>query len=95
MALAIELSNGWKTNMWYIGQELSLTYSQISFVESILADGDELDYILNKFSGIPKLSVDSRYLNNQGIIVPMREIATRGYVMRWFGDDAKFIVGNI
>ena len=51
----------------------------------IQADGHELTHILNTFVNIPKLTIDSKKIDN----------ISRGYVMRWFGDDAKFIIANL
>ena len=44
-------------------------------VESVQADGDELEYIMKNFAGIPTC------VNNR--------------VVSWYGDHAKFIVGNL
>lgn len=43
-------------------------------VESVQADGHELEYIQNRFTNLPTV-------NNR--------------VVRWYGDYAKFIVGNL
>lgn len=51
----------------------------------ITADGDELTYILNRFSNIPMLKMDKDNPSD----------AARGYSMTWHGDIAKFIIANL
>jgi Zn-finger nucleic acid-binding protein len=51
----------------------------IDLVESVWADGAELDLIMRSFEGIPK-----RFHRH----------ADHDQTSKWFGDDAKFIVAN-
>lgn len=48
-------------------------------VQSVLADGPELDHIMICFAGIPWRCDRNQQLPKE---------------MRWYGDDAKFIVAN-
>ena len=51
-----------------------------SLVLSVIADGAELQHILKNFTGLP--------------IAKINDDLTTQTEMRWFGDDAKFIVAN-
>lgn len=46
-----------------------------SGVAAVVADGDELEYIIKNFAGIPT--------------------CVHNRVVSWYGDHAKFIVGNL
>lgn len=84
MALTIQTTQG-RVDM-YLQNFSNPRYIDIMTIQYIQADGDELAYILNKFSGIPKL----RDYEVSGLDhVPVAR------VMLWFGDDAKFIVANL
>lgn len=88
MALTIWNKTRNKEHNYHVQSFKELRYSNISLTDDyfmIQADGHELTHILNNFVNIPKLAVDSEIGDN----------TSRGYVMRWFGDDAKFIIANI
>lgn len=55
-----------------------LNYTNVVCVH---ADGEELEYILYRFSGIPSC-------------FSAKTICATGGSMSWYGDIAKFIVGN-
>ena len=69
-------SSGFSERQWHIGGGLLRNAVVVEHVQSIQADGDELDYISDKF-GIAAL-------------VPRGE-----RVVRYYGDQARFIVGNL
>ena len=70
---------------WHVGEPINQDHVLRRFDSydfcMVQADGDELQYILSNFGGLPYLKV-----RNDGKI-PM--------VWRWYGDHAKFIVGNL
>jgi len=55
-----------------------LNYTNVVCVQ---ADGEELEYILSRFNNIPSC-------------VSAKTICATGGSMSWYGDMAKFIVGN-
>lgn len=64
---------------WHLGTG-NLSYIQgypVSDVESVQADGDELDYVLRRFENLCRT----------------RDVSLR--VVRWYGELAQFIVGNL
>lgn len=63
------------TLTWHIGERLCLTTTDLHLVESIQADGDELEYIKSYFCNLP-------FVTNKRVVI-------------WFGDDARFIAGNL
>lgn len=63
----VELTAGQPTKAW--------TSSGFVVLE---ADGEELDYILRRFTNIPQISVG----------------ADRPTVMQWFGDHANFVIAK-
>lgn len=68
----VETSN---EKYWHIGERNPVEYQEIRQVVEVQADGDELEYILKHFKGIPTVDNCS--------------------VVRWFGDDAKFIANHL
>lgn len=88
MALTVWNKTKNKEHNYHVQSFKELRYSNISLTDEyfiVQADGHELTYILNTFINIPKLAIDRKIEDN----------APRGYVMRWFGDDAKFIIANL
>lgn len=59
---------------WHVGEACPVGYDKIDSVVEVQADGDELSYIIRRFTNLP---------------YPVTRSA------RWFGDMAKFIVGNL
>lgn len=57
-----------------------------SHVTEIQADGHELEYIRQRFGNKQ---------NDSRSTVPFVSTFALPRVMRWFGDDAKFIIGNL
>ena len=63
----------------------NINLKDIDFDEfGITASGHELTYILNKFKNIPMFSHEKE-----------NDTSERGYAMTWYGDIAKFIIGNL
>lgn len=82
--LYVEMRNSTHLS-WHVGEKLkpndildasSVIASTIEDVVMVQADGDELDYIIDKFG-----------------IAAMRP--KNSNVVKWYGDIAKFIVGNL
>ena len=62
---------------WKVGETMDiLTYK--GAIDSILIDGDELEYVKTHFSNLPSVST-----------------ASNNYVVKYYGEMARFIVGNI
>lgn len=63
---------------WHVGEPHPLRgmqyHAMISGVYEVQADGDELAFIIRKFSNLPNVNA---------------------FVVNWYGDHAKFIVGNL
>lgn len=72
--------------IWHIGSsKKEMKDVNPDAIQEVHADGDELGTILHRFRNLPCLSGDE----DSGYAM------ARGYVMTWYGDHAKFIVGNI
>lgn len=61
------------TISWHVGEPVPPFVA--ADVASVQADCDELAYIENEFTGIPRVKGK--------------------WVVRWYGDDARFIAGNL
>jgi len=70
------------TTQFEIGQSTNAINPDL--VQCVIADGTELVEIVKYFEGIPK-----RFLNHYAT-----EEVKSDATMKWFGDDAKFIVAN-
>jgi hypothetical protein len=63
---------------WHIGEPIPQElFTFAKFATMVQADGDELNYVLDNFGGLP-------FVRNG-----------KKRVWRWYGDHAKFIVGNL
>jgi hypothetical protein len=89
--LSISFLGNTKSYQYYVNQFKDIVFSNsaISNIQYIQADGDELGYILNKFGNIPKLATDIKLEKE------LHNDSPRAYVMRWYGSDAAFIIGNL
>jgi hypothetical protein len=74
MALNILMESG-RSVEWHVGESNPIEWDKTVFVETVQADGHELEHIKALF----------------GPTLP----TAKGRVVRWFGDDAKTIVGNL
>lgn len=72
--LSILLADG-GIKIWHLGGKNPVPFSEVAGVIEIQADGGELDFIRNHFTGLPD--------------------CPRKYVVRYFGDDARFVVGAL
>lgn len=59
---------------WHVGQQPEPLQNEILSIVEVQADCDELEYILNRFTNLPR---------------------STQRVQRWYGDMARFIVGNL
>jgi hypothetical protein len=66
----------------------------ISDVISVQADGDELVAVLDGIKGLPVSGSTTHIFENDQGYVPGHYF-NNNRVMRWYGDHAKFIVGNL
>lgn len=95
MALFILLSQdggrSFNQEEWHVGQAnpVKLLDFDTHAVKEVQADGDELLYLWNRFSFVREgRSIDTRTKGTTSWTAMPR-------VIRYFGDDAKFIVGNL
>ena len=69
---------------WYVGHKF-VEDLNITNVVSVQADGHELEHILSNSTGLP---VAKDYIKDGNTRMKRR-------VQTWYGDHAKFIVGNL
>lgn len=69
------ISNG-KERIWHVGEKNPIGFKEVSDVDEVQADGDELQHIQDMFI-------------NSTFPIP------NGRVVRWFGDHARLIIGNL
>ncbi len=81
MALSFKGKNGWVE--WHVGQDAPWT--DTAYIDKVDVGGHELGLVLDKFINLPMLRVDGENPTAH----------PRGYVMSWYGDHARFIVGNL
>lgn len=75
---------------WHVGEPMSVNSHFTRKVIEVQADGDELVYIRARFPFTDGKTVRTI---EQGEDMWLRSGEAR--VQHWFGDDAKFIVGNL
>lgn len=86
MALVIKFESGY-IKEYHIGLDVPISHEECRAIAEIQANGDELEYIINKYTINPKAhSSDKRYT----IPIPFN---TR--IVRWFGDIAQTIIANL
>lgn len=85
MALSIKAENNQTIFDRYIPfEDHSMEFILMApHVEFIQVDGHELEYI------------QDRFINNGNGIATIPSINEFVKIMRWYGDDAKFIIGNL
>ena len=66
------------TAAWRVGMKVPVLPSTVKAVTEVEASGEELHYILTRFTGLPHCYRKA----------PAESI-------RWYGDHARFIVGNL
>jgi len=71
---------------WHINQKKKWQYKDVADITEIQADGDELEHIKSIFC----LKYDGAQVDQRPTI-PLPKVR----VVRWFGDIAKTIIGNI
>jgi hypothetical protein len=83
--LSITFQSGTVRN-WHVGEPICVEYDEVRAIAEIQADGHELEYIENQYSGQVAAMTTKVYSiprpNNKRVI-------------RWFGDIAQTIVGNL
>lgn len=65
---------------WHEGESTDVIRRRAPETRCVLADGDELLHILYRFQNLPRISPEAK-----------RQLGP----WSWFGDHAKFIVGNL
>lgn len=82
-----EYNGNWKQNIWHVGEPVPIMPLQVRYVIEVQADSDELDYLISRFpfvlNNMPKAwsSDKTKWVNAK--------------VVRWYGDQARFIIGNL
>lgn len=82
-----EYNGNFKEQKWHVGEPVPIMALQVRYVIEVQADGDELDYLMRRFpfvvNNMPKeMSPDN-----------IRWVPSK--VVRWYGDQARFIIGNL
>lgn len=83
-----EYNGNWKQNIWHVGEPVPIMPLQVRYVIEVQADGDELDYLTARFPFIAqnRPQQESGKANGSWDFTRM---------VRWYGDDARFIIGNL
>lgn len=78
----------WYVDEWYVGMKQMVPNMKVLQVVMVQAGGDELQYILNRFPFILNSRKAQEWNSKEGMWTNVES-------MKFYGDDAKFIVGNL